>query len=407
MLRAMRSALGENDMMAYLAMMAGRLIELHRVLKSTGSLYLHCDPTASHYLKIMLDGIFGAQQFRNEVIWDYSFRLMDLPRFFNRKHDVILFYAKTAANTFQMPKTEWTREDIIKTRKQEIHVDEKGVEWIWMPGGKGHSKNKLKKIDDIIAEGKAISDVWQIPVLSSSSKERLGYPTQKPLLLLERIISASSNEDDLVLDPFCGCGTTVHAAQKLNRQWIGIDVTHLAIALVERRLKEAFPGIVFDVHGVPTDHAGACDLAERDKHEFQKWITATIGAQPYKGGKKGMDRGIDGYLHFRDADKKPQFAVISVKGGGIKSGDIRDLKGTMDREKAALGLFLTLNEPTREMEKEAASAGLYETGGMKVPKLQILTAAQILEGRRPQVPFGFTEGFKKAAREEANQDRLL
>jgi len=170
------------------------------------------------------------------------------------------------------------------------------------------------------------------------AQERLGYPTQKPIALLERIISASSSEDDLVLDPFCGCGTTIHAAQKLNRQWVGIDITHLAIALVERRLKEAFPGIAFEVHGVPKDHAGARDLALRDKHEFQKWITATIGAQPYKGGKKGMDRGIDGYLHFRDADKKPQLAIISVKGGGIKSGDVRDLKGTMDREKAAMGL---------------------------------------------------------------------
>ncbi len=150
-------------------------------------------------------------------------------------------------------------------------------------------------------------------------------------------------------------------------------------------------------------------LAERDKHEFQKWITATIGAQPYKGGRKGMDRGIDGYLHFRDAEKKPQFAIVSVKGGGIKSGDVRDLKGTMEREKAALGLFLSLNPPTREMEREAASAGIYETGGQKVPRLQILTAAQILDGRRPQLPFGHSEGFKKAAPEKlmGNQGKLL
>jgi site-specific DNA-methyltransferase (adenine-specific) len=210
------------------------------------------------------------------------------------------------------------------------------------------------------------------------------------------------------LDPFCGCGTTIHAAQKLDRRWIGIDITHLAIALVERRLKDAFSAVKYEVHGVPTDEAGARDLALREKHEFQKWITAKIGAQPYKGGKKGMDRGIDGYLHFRDADKKPQFAVISVKGGSIKSGDVRDLKGTMEREKAALGLFLTLNEPTREMEREAASAGFYETGGMKFPRLQILSAAEILDNRRPQVPFGFTEGFKKAEREKSGkQDSFI
>ncbi len=225
---------------------------------------------------------------------------------------------------------------------------------------------------------------------------------------MERIISASSNEGDVVLDPFCGCGTTIHAAQKLKRMWIGIDVTHLAIALIERRLKEAFPGIAYDVHGVPKDADAARDLAERDKHEFQKWIVATIGGQPYKGGKKGMDRGIDGYLHFRDAHNKPQLAVISVKGGGIKSGDIRDLKGTMEREGAALGVFLTLNPPTREMEKEAASAGLYDSGGGKIARLQIFTAAQVIDGKRPQVPFGHTESLKKASREiDETQGRLL
>jgi site-specific DNA-methyltransferase (adenine-specific) len=221
-------------------------------------------------------------------------------------------------------------------------------------------------------------------------------------------VGASSSPGDLVLDPFCGCGTTVHAAQKLKRQWIGIDVTHLAIALIERRLKEAFPGITYEVNGVPKDADAARDLAERDKHEFQKWIVATVGGQPYKGGKKGMDRGVDGYLHFRDAENKPQLAVVSVKGGGVKSGDIRDLKGTMEREGAALGLFLTLNDPTREMEKEAASAGFYETGGRKFLKLQIMTAAQVIGGKRPQVPFGHTESLKKASREsEDQQGRLL
>lgn len=172
-------------------------------------------------------------------------------------------------------------------------------------------------------------------------------------------------------------------------------------------MKEAFPGISYEVIGTPRDLAGARDLAQRDKHEFQKWITATIGAQPYKGGRKGMDRGIDGYLHFRDADKKPQFAIVSVKGGGIKSGDVRDLKGVLDREKAALGLFLCLNEPTREMVKEAASAHFYETGGQKVPRLQILTAAQILNGDRPKLPFGHSEGFKKAARERRGEQGEL
>jgi site-specific DNA-methyltransferase (adenine-specific) len=256
--------------------------------------------------------------------------------------------------------------------------------------------------------GGVVGTVWtDIPPINSQAKERLGYPTQKPVALLERIIAASSNPGDVVLDPFCGCGTTVHAAQKLGRPWIGIDITHLAVALIERRLKEAFPRLKYEVYGVPKDLAGARDLAERDKHEFQKWIVATIGGQPYKGGKKGMDRGIDGYLHFRDADKKPQFAVVSVKGGAAKSGDIRDLKGVMEREQAMLGIFLTLNKPTREMEKEAASAGIYETGGQKIPRIQILTAAEVIDEQRPRTPFGHTESLKKASRETGGEQGEL
>ncbi len=256
-------------------------------------------------------------------------------------------------------------------------------------------------------------DDWSLFLgdLPAARRDRSAAISPAPISTLTRgrsLISASSNEGDVVLDPFCGCGTTVHAAQKRGRQWIGIDITHLAIALIEHRLKSAFPGIVYEVHGVPKDAAGARDLAERDKHEFQKWIVATIEGQPYKGGKKGMDRGIDGFLHFRDADKKPQVAIISVKGGGIKSGDIRDLKGTMEREGAALGIFLTLNPPTREMDKEAASAGFYESGGRKFPRVQILTAEQVIDNRRPQVPFGFTESLKKATREtEERQGKLL
>ena len=255
--------------------------------------------------------------------------------------------------------------------------------------------------------GVPLQNDWS-DIRPASGGESLGYQTQKPVALLERIIAASSNEGDVVLDPFCGCGTTVHAAQKLKRQWIGIDITHLAVALIEKRLKEAFPGITYEVFGVPKDADAARDLALRDKHEFQKWIVATVGGQPYKGGKKGMDRGVDGYLHLRDAENQPQLAVISVKGGATNSAHIRDLKGTMEREGAALGIFLTLNPPTREMEKEAASAGFYETGGLKFLKLQILTAAQVIDGNRPQVPFGHTESLKKASREsDGQQARLL
>jgi len=378
MLRAIRSFLGENDMMAYLTMMAVRLIELHRVLKPTGSLYLHCDPTASHYLKILLDAIFGPTLFVNELIWERTNTKSHAFTRFSSSHDTILFYSKTAERTWNsayQPHADsyikshygnieketgrrFTLGDCLNPNpdRPNLTYDWKGITRVWRwtkdkmqnyhdQGRLVYTKSGMPRFKRYLDEmpGTSVSDVWtDIFPINSQAQERLGYPTQKPLALLERIIAASSNEGDVVLDPFCGCGTTVHAAQKLSRQWIGIDVTHLAIALIERRLKEAFPGIVYEVHGVPKDYAGARDLAERDKHEFQKWITATIEAQPYKEGKKGMDRGIDGYLHFRDADKKPQFAIVSVKGGEhINSAMVRDLKGTMEREKAALGLGTT------------------------------------------------------------------
>lgn len=438
MLKAMRSALGENDMMAYLAMMAVRVVELHRVLKDTGSLYLHCDPVASHYLKILLDAIFGAVRFRSEIIWKRTSAHSNTGARFGDVTDTILYYSKRIKPIWNKPTVPLSENNVASkytyveadgrryaTRdlrnpgvRPNLHYEYKGYKP--HPNGWSISREKMAEydrqgrlyfpkdpegrirlkiyLDDVL--GQPMQNLWDdISPLNSQAQERLGYPTQKPLALLERILCASSNEGDVVLDSFCGCGTTVHAAEKLKRQWIGIDITHLAVALIEHRLKAAFPGIAYEVHGVPRDLAGARDLAERDKHEFQKWIVATIEGQPYKGGKKGMDRGIDGFLHFRDADKKPRFAIISVKGGGIKSGDIRDLKGTMERENAALGIFLTLNKPTREMEKEAAAAGFYETGGLKFPRVQILTAEQILDDRRPKVPFGFTESLKKATKE--------
>jgi site-specific DNA-methyltransferase (adenine-specific) len=236
--------------------------------------------------------------------------------------------------------------------------------------------------------------------------ERLGYPTQKPLALLERILNASSNPGDVVLDPFCGCGTAVHAAQKLGRQWIGIDITHLAISLIEKRLKDAFSGIKFEVHGTPKDLEGARDLAERDKYQFQWWACSLVDAQPFQGKKKGADGGIDGLIYFADAvgnKAATQRIVVSVKGGGVNVAQVRDLKGVLDREKAPIGLFVTLEEPTKPMRVEAASAGFYRGGnGKDYPRLQILTVAELLEGhKRPEFP-DLSMGsytFKKAKRE--------
>ena len=449
MLRAMRDALGENDMMAYLAMMAVRLIELHRVLKPTGSLYLHCDPTASHYLKIILDAVFDPRNFCSEIIWKRTSSHGNVTRGFGDVTDTILYFNKSNKFTWHDQYIPYSE----KALKKFSLIDSDGRRYLTEnlrnpgfrpnlqyeykgykphPNGWAVSKEKMDQYDRegrlafpdnpsgrirlkrYLDEqpGQKLQNLWEdISPINSQAQERLGYPTQKPVALLERIIAASSNEADVVLDPFCGCGTTVHAAQKLNRQWTRHRRLHadLAIALIERRLKDAFPGIEYQVHGVPKDVGGAEALALADKHEFQKWIVGAIEGQPYKGGKKGMDRGIDGYLHFRDADKKPQVAIISVKGGGTSSAHIRDLKGVLDRENAKLGIFLTLNPPTREMQREAAAAGLYETGGRKFARIQILTAAQIIDQRKPDLPFGFAESLKRAAAEQRDdgQGRLL
>lgn len=242
--------------------------------------------------------------------------------------------------------------------------------------------------------------------MSSQAQERLGYPTQKPVALLERILSASSNPGDVVLDPFCGCGTTVHAAQKLDRQWIGIDVTHLAIGLIEKRLRDAFPNVAFTTHGVPQDIAGARDLANRgreDKNyyfEFEKWALSLINAQPGNLSKKGADRGIDGNIYFGRTSR----AIVSVKAGeNVGVAMIRDLRGVIEREGAGIGVFLTLAEPTKPMIAEAASAGQYEEDGFApVPRVQIVSIEQALElrDRAVRLPARRNDTFKAAARDE-------
>jgi hypothetical protein len=255
-----------------------------------------------------------------------------------------------------------------------------------------------------------VGDVWtDIDRLNQTAKERLGYPTQKPLALMERIILASSTEDALILDPFCGCGTTVHAAQKLNRQWIGIDITHLAIGLIERRLKDAFPGIKFRVHGTPKDFAGAEDLARRDKYQFQWWAVTLINAVPYGGKKKGADSGIDGYFYCKPDGKKTEAGIVSVKGGETLHRDmVSDLRGVMEREKAPLADLVTLRKATGPMVKEAAAAGFFNTPFGKYPKIQIVTISDLLDGKPPKLPPQERGGgFKQAPREEKSQGRLL
>ncbi|MET0308690.1 MAG: DNA methyltransferase [Sphingomonas sp.] len=486
LLNAMRAFLGENDMMAYLAMMAIRLIELHRVLKPTGSLYLHCDPTASHYLKLLLDGVFGPENYLNEIIWRRTGSHNNAKRF-GPVHDVIHFVRKSDAYRHRPVFRPYALGHVNGYFKR---ADERGHYWtnsihgagtrngdsgrIWRgydpTAAKRHwavpselvtafgidpdlpQHQKLDALADLglidlpdpasgalptyrqyldRSPGLLLQDVWAYQphtrgtlhgsgegidedvrwLTAQGDEERLGYPTQKPVGLLERIIHASSNEGDVVLDPFCGCGTAIHASQKLGRRWIGIDVTHLAISLIEKRLRDAFPGIAFSVEGTPKDLASAEDLARRDKYQFQWWAVSMVDAMPFGGRKKGADGGIDGIIYFKPDGRRTERALVSVKGGdnvGVQM--IRDLHSVIEREKASIGVFITKSLPTSAMEKEAASVGRFEDGwGRTYPRLQILTLAELFQGRKPQIPFVDPGAvFKKAAREERSvQGSLL
>ena len=449
LLRALRAFLKENDMMAYLTMMAVRLIELHRVLKETGSIYLHCDPTASHYLKLLMDAIWGVRRFRNEIVWQRTSAHND-PSRYGRVHDVLLFYSNAESYTwnqqYEPPDKDYfsshdfeTDSDGLRYRKRDLTAPGHGTvsgQYEWKgkrpPEGRmwSYTKENMERLE---AEGRIVytrtgmprlklpvdtldgvpyQDVWAKSELwlNSAAGERLGYPTQKPVALLERIIAASSSEGDVVLDPFCGCGTTIHAAQKLKREWIGIDITHLAISLIEKRLNDAFPGIKYEVHGTPKDLEGAQALAEQDKYQFQWWAVSLVNAVPYGGKKKGADSGIDGHIYFKPEGKTTEKAIVSVKGGdNVNVAMVRDLGHVVDREKAKIGVFITLAEPTGPMKTEAVKAGYYETLYGKYPKLQILTIAELFEGKQPNIPLIDSASFKKAPKEieGGEQEKLL
>jgi DNA modification methylase len=455
-LRSFRTFLGGSDMMAYLAMMAPRLVELRRVLKETGSIYLHCDPTASHYLKILMDAIFGPEMFLSEIIWKRTSAHNSAKRW-GPVHDVLLYYGKgdrpawnrvfqdydeeyvrkfyrhedkfgryrlsdltgagkrkgdsglpwrgvnptTAGRHWAVPTPEplpdfWKD---FSVQKRLDYIDAEGlIEWP-RAGGIPQFRRYLK-----IDRGIPIQDViTDIDPLSPHAKERLGYPTQKPEFLLERILKASSNVGDLVLDPFCGCGTTVQVAQRLNRRWIGIDITHLAIGLIKKRFSDSFgPEIKksYEVIGEPTDFAGAGQLAAENKYQFQWWALGLVGARPAEQ-KMGADRGIDGRLYFHDDESGDSKQIIfSVKAGGVSVPQVRDLEGVLEHEDAQIGVFICFEAPTKPMLRQAAEAGLYQSpDGTTYPKLQILTIDQILKGAQPEYPLYRRDAtFKKAPR---------
>ncbi len=447
LLQALHAFLGSNNMMAYLTMMAVRLVELHRVLKQTGSIYLHCDPTASHYLKLILDAIFGHKRFLSEIVWKRTSAHSSAKRP-GPSHDILFLYSKSESYiwnplfTVHDPKyvqshytqTEpdgrrWMPDNLtaMGVRKgssgqpwRGFDVAAKGNHWkftienlegldregkIYWPTAGGWPRYK-RYLDEV--KGVPLQDLWiDIPPINALAAERLGYPTQKPEGLLERIIKLSSNEGDLVLDPFCGCGTAIAVAERLKRRWIGIDITHLAITLIKKRLDDTFnPAELspFEVVGEPADLLSAEALALENRHQFEWWALGLVDARPAQDKKKGADTGIDGYIYFFDDNSgQAKKIIVQVKSGGhVSSPQIRDLKGVLDREKAVIGVFITLQKPTGPMKKEAASLDFYTPEHypeMQFPRLQILTIEELLAGKQVEYPrVAPSETFKKADR---------
>ncbi len=404
-IKSFRGFLTETNLMAYLVMMALRLVELHRVLKPTGSFYLHCDPTASHYLKIILDQIFGVENFRNEIVWCYK-RWPSKQTNFQKMHDVILRYGKSEDiiwNQLYDDFTEQTKKRIKGAKKIEHYV--------------GKSGKVLIRPTNEVSPGVAMCDYWNIPMIAGQAKERLGYPTQKPEALLKRIIKASSNEGDVVLDAFCGCGTAIAVAQRLNRRWIGVDITHLAVALLKYRLADTFgDDVKYEIIGEPKDTASAKALAVQDRYQFQWWALSLIRARPYQGKKKGADEGVDGVIYYEDVDpdnpKKTltRKIVVQVKSGKVSVRDIRELKSVVETQDAVIGVFITLNPPTQPMVKAAAAAGRFQwlhVNHTTYPKIQIRTIEELLSGHGieyPQTPVDVT--FRRAERAALQSQQL-
>lgn len=431
-LMATRTFLGTNDMLAYLTMMTPRLVELRRVLKPSGSIYLHCDPTASHYLKLLLDAIFGPQNFRADIRWKRTSAHANATQNYAWVSDQILFYTKGRNSTWNQQYAPFSR-DYIESHYGQVDQDgrrfttrdltasmsraSKGQLYEWkgvrpvssrcwsftvdkmqefeskgllVYGRSGVPRLKLY-LDE--AKGNPLSDIWDdIPPINSQAAERLGYPTQKPEALLDRIIKAASNEGDVVLDPFCGCGTSVASAQRLNRRWIGIDITHLAVGLIRKRLTDTYGvSAEFRVVGEPVTVEDAERLRDEDKFQFQAWALGLVGARPTEV-KRGADKGIDGRIFFQSGEKagKNSQVIISVKGGNLKADDVRALAGVVEREKAAIGALLSFEEPSKKMRTDAASFGFYESPWGKFPKVQLLTIRELMDGARIQYPHHVT-----------------
>lgn len=446
-LSAMRTLIDESDALAYLVNMAPRLVELHRALKPTGSLYLHCDPTMSHYLKVLLDAIFGPANFRNEIVWKRTAAKGLSSTRLASNHDVILCYTRTGkgkwiADEAFVPYDHAALDD--KTLSKYSHRNPDGriyrlsditnpsparpnltyefmgmtKVWRWtrermqqayddgliVQSAPGRIPQMKRYLDE--QRGRPLSDVWaDISPLNSQAAERLGYPTQKPLQLIERIIRLCTNQGDVVLDPFCGCGTTVDAAVRLKRRWIGIDITYIAVDLIEKRLRHTHGEQIRDtytVEGIPRDLGGARALFEQSPFDFERWAVSLVNGTPNQ--KQVGDKGIDGVIRFPIDHKWGTGRVlVSVKGGKtVGPTAARDLGGTVQTQKAEMGVLVTLGPPTRGVVDEANHAGVYTwpVNEQTFPRIQVTSVADLLAGRKPAMPAALMPYIAAARRTE-------
>ena len=437
LIKGLRNVLKEGSLLAYLVSMTLRIAEIHRVLQITGSFYLHCDPTGSHYLKMVMDVIFGVENYRNEIIWKRSSAHSDSKqgaRHYGRVTDTIFFYSKSKNNNWNQQYIPYDKgyidRDYRRTDKdgRRYRLDniqgpgggEKGNPYYEVMGVSRYWRYSKEKMGDLIKQGRIIQsssgavpqykryldempgmpiqNLWDdIPVINNRSKEKLGYPTQKPEALLERIIKASSNEGDTILDAYCGCGTTVAVAQKLNRRWIGIDITYQSISLILKRLEDGFGRDVLatiTLDGIPKDMDSATALAhkkdDRLRKEFEKWaVLSYSNNRATINQKKGADEGIDGVAYFMVNSTENEKIIFQVKSGNIGAKDIRDLRGTIEQERASLGIFITLKKPTAPMVKAAHAAGIYKHifMGRNYDRIQLVTIKDMIEkGSRLEMP---------------------
>ena len=442
LMNSLHEILGQSEMMAYLVMMAPRLLELHRVVRPTGSLFLHCDPISAHYLKMILDVVFGPRSFRNEIIWKRTTSHGNVMNKHGCVHDTIFWYSAGPEWTWNQQYTPYdqqyadtTYRFVEKATGRRYTLDNitapmsraaKGQIYDWKGYRPGPSRCWIyakERMEELDREGRLhytktggvryiryldemsgvkTQDIWlDIPV--APRNEALGYPTQKPLALLERIISASSSAGELVFDPFCGCGTAVVAAEKLGRRWIGIDITFIAVDLMISRLLKDFGlkrGEDYDVIGDPKDAYGAHQLFEQSPKQFEIWAVGLVAGLPQP--EKSGDRGVDGKVYFMDLEEKLRWAVVQVKGGHLTPNLIRDFEAVIQRDKAAMGFFICLETPTKGMYNEAEELGFFDSpSGRKIPRLQVRTIKELLEGQEFDCPKGYSlkSGGKRLARE--------